>query len=308
MFKDIIGQEEAKSRLKFYAESHAITGVVPPLLFQGPRGIGKTSLVRAFSKELCIARGKKHMEINSSTIKNNKQFFSNIMPQIQGGDWVVFFDESHQIPYDLQCDFLTIFNTEARDKIDYGFGGETYEFDFSKLSFILATTDSQKLVGPLRDRFTVVDFCEYKKEELCQILSGAAKVNGTTITFDGGLLDEVVYTCRGNPRSCVKMAKDIGRYCDSCGATHFDVASWEDLKSVLGVKPFGLTNDELQVLKVLKERGPCTVQNLLGATSQTRGYLMSCLEPFLLKNNLICIGGSPVKREITPKGARVLGA
>lgn len=306
MFKDIIGQTEAKSRLKFYAESHAITGVVPPLLFQGPKGVGKTSLVRAFSKELCIARGKKHMEINASTIKNNKQFFSNIMPQIQDGDWVIFLDESHQIPYDLQQDFLTIFNTESTDKISYGFGGQTYDFDFSRLSFIAATTDSQKLVGPLRDRFTVVDFSEYKKEELCQILSGAAKVNDTPITFDDNLLEEVVYTCRGNPRSCVKMAKDIGRYCDSYGATHFDAGSWEDLKDVLGVKPMGLTNDELQVLRILKERGPCTLQTLVGASTQTRAFVQNVLEPFLLKNNLIKIEGAPVRREITPKGISIL--
>jgi Holliday junction resolvasome RuvABC ATP-dependent DNA helicase subunit len=306
MFDSIISQSEAKSRLKFYAESHAITGVVPPLLFQGPRGIGKTNLVRAFSKELCIARGKKHMEINSSTIKNNKQFFSNIMPQIQGGDWVVFFDESHQIPYDLQCDFLTIFNTEASDKINYGFGSETYEFDFSRLSFILASTDAQKLVGPLRDRFTVVDFSEYKKEELCQILSGAAKVNDTPITFDENLLEEIVYTCRGNPRSCVKMAKDISRYCDSYGATHFDVGSWEDLKSVLGVKPCGLTNDEIQVLRILKERGPCTLQAISSITTQTRSFLQQSVEPHLLKMNLLKIDGSPVRREITPKGLSIL--
>lgn len=302
MFSSLIGQEGVKSKLKFYAENHAKTGESPHLLFQGARGSGKGAFTREYAKQLCADRNKRYFEINSSSIKDNRAFFERVYPTITETPSVVFLDEAHKLPDSLQNDLLTILNTERGHVINYNFGGQNYEFDFTKLSVISATTDSQKLFAPLRDRLTVVDFEPYKVSEIAEIIEKYAP-----ITFDVGLTESIAETCRGNPRSAVLMCKNnLIPYTEKFSATHLDFGSWEDIKAVLGIRPYGLTNDELAVLNVLKERGSSTLQAISGITSQSRSFVQNVIEPFLLKWNLIRIDGSPVKREITSKGLAVL--
>lgn len=303
MFQSLIGQEKVKSKLQFYAENHAKTGKSPHILFQGARGNGKNAFAREYAKELCASRGKKYYEINCSSITNNRAFFERIYPLIsEGNGSVSLFDEAHKLPSSLQNDLLTILNTEREDSMVYNFEGQEYLFDFTKITILSATTDSQSIAPALRDRMSVVDFEPYSIANIAEIIS-----KYSDITFEENLVEEIASTCRGNPRSAVLMVKEnIAPFCSSYGSTYFDFASWEEIKTKLDIRKFGLTNDEISVLRILKERGPSTLQAICSITSQSRGFVQNVLESFLLKNALIRIDGSPVRREITPKGASVL--
>lgn len=300
IFDDLIGQEGPKKKLTFYADSHKNTGVSPHILFQGAKGCGKTSLARRYAKKLCQDAGKVYVEINSSTISNNKQFFEQIYPQFADSKVVFFFDEVHKLPHDLGNDFLTILNTEKSNKLTYHWKGNGYEFDFTKWSILCGTTDPQALSSALRDRLTTVDFQEYTNSEMGQIIE-----KHTNLTFENGLLDEIALSCRGNPRSSVLRAKEITSYTEQYGAKHFDIASWNELKDTLGILPYGLTNDEFKILRLLKSAGPCTLTALCAATGNTRGY-NQMLEGYLLKHGLMIIDGTPVKRIITTKGLKIV--
>ena len=90
-FANLIGQEPIKRQLSFYLSAAKKTGVMPFLMFNGQKGIGKTE----FARQLAKANGRRFIEINSSTIKNETQFFEQVMlPMINDQDVTVFFDEA----------------------------------------------------------------------------------------------------------------------------------------------------------------------------------------------------------------------
>jgi Holliday junction resolvasome RuvABC ATP-dependent DNA helicase subunit len=79
---------------------------------------------------------------------------------------------------------------------------------------------------------------------------------------------------------------------------------WDELKCVLGILPLGLENTELQVLKILRERGACSLTNLSAVTGLSSNSIRSEFELYLLKHGLMEVaqGG----RKITAKGDQYL--
>ena len=70
MFDKLIGQPKVKSRLTFFANAKKSRGRIPPLLFNGAKGLGKTEFAKVFAYGL----ERKLMEINCATIRNDEQF------------------------------------------------------------------------------------------------------------------------------------------------------------------------------------------------------------------------------------------
>ena len=66
-----------------------------------------------------------------------------------------------RLPKDLTMAFLTIFNTEKNARKRFEFNEMTFEFNFKQQTFIFATTESDKIFPPLKDRLTTVDFEPY---------------------------------------------------------------------------------------------------------------------------------------------------
>ena len=69
---------------------------------------------------------------------------------------------------------------------------------------------------------------------------------------------------------------------------------------VLGILPLGLENTELHVLKILKERGTCSLTNLSAVTGLSPNSIRSEFEMYLLKHGLMEVaqGG----RKLTQRG------
>ena len=302
MFDNLIGQPEIKRQLEFYAEAYKKTSVVPFILLNGAKGLGKTEFLKAFSKSLTNEDGKPRpmLELNSSTIKNNAMFFEQIfLPIVQNNQVTLFFDECHALPNDLMMAFLSILNTERSPYKEFNWREYTFTFDFTKISIIFATTELDKLFAPLKDRLTVLDFKPYKPDEIGQIISGRL----SDVQFEDDLLAEIASTTRGNARSAVKRAKEIESYCETRNSTTFFKEEWNDLRTILGIKPLGLTNTEVQVLEILAERGSSTLQTIAAVTGMSRTAIQRDAELYLLQRGLMKINGH---REITSYGLKVL--
>jgi Holliday junction resolvasome RuvABC ATP-dependent DNA helicase subunit len=296
MFENMIGQPHIKSTLQFYVEAAQNGGVIPPVLLTGARGLGKTEFAREFSKLL----KKPILEINCSTIKNNRQFFEQIfVPIVMNNDIVLIFDECHALPKDLQNAFLTVFNVEKGFRKNFEWDGSSMEFDFSRQTYLFATTEPDKIFAPLKDRFEDIDFRPYSDDEMAKILQGRAD----WVEFQDSVMDEIVPTLRGNARSAVKRAKQICLYCEGKNNYQFGESQWKDMCDTLGITADGLSNSEIQILSVLKQRGPCTLAMLSAATGFSRTALQRDIEMHLLRKNLMRIDG---KREITGAGVKAL--
>jgi Holliday junction resolvasome RuvABC ATP-dependent DNA helicase subunit len=296
MFETLIGQDHIKKSFGFYIDGAKNGGVVPPLLLTGARGLGKTEYARQMAKNL----KKPLLELNCSTIKNNRQFFEQIfVPVVMGNDITILFDECHALPRDLQNAFLTVFNVEKGFRKHFEWDGSSMEFDFSRQSYLFATTEPDKIFAPLKDRFEEIDFRAYSSDEMIQILKGRAE----WVEFEDSVLDKIVKTLRGNARSAVKRAKQICLYCEGKNDNRFGDVQWVDMCDTLGITADGLSNSEIQILSVLKQRGPCTLGMLSAVTGFSRSALQRDIEMHLLRKGFMRIDG---KREITGVGCKAL--
>lgn len=302
MFDNLIGQSEIKRQLEFYSNSFSRTSTVPFILLNGAKGLGKTEFLKAFSKSLLKEDGKPRpmLELNSSTIKNNQMFFEQIfIPLVQNNEITLFFDECHALPNDFVMALLSITNTERSPLKEFNWREYTFLFDFRKISMIFATTELDKMFAPLKDRLTILDFKPYKPNELADIIQGRLH----DVEFESGLLEDIASTTRGNARSAVKRAKEIEMYCESRNSNLFMGEDWNELRSVLGIKPLGLTNTEVQVLQILNDRGPSTLQTIAAVTGMSRTAIQKDAELYLLQRGLMKINGL---REITREGMVII--
>jgi len=300
-FSDLIGQNAVKKKLGFYLDAFHKTSQAPFLLMAGAKGLGKTEFAKAFARNLHNQDGDKRafLELNCSTIKNNEQFFEQVfIPLICDNEITILFDECHELPQDLTMAFLSIFNTEANSRKTFEWNGMSFEFNFRQQTFIFATTETDKIFPPLKDRLTNVDFEPYSKSELGKIVELCAP----EIIFTEECLSEVSGTIRSNARSAVKRAKEIALYCGSKDNNNFGINNFKELCDTIGILPFGLTNTEKQVLEILNECGSVTLTGLSAKLGLSSTAVRQDHELYLLNKNLIEIDG---KRKITHNGRQV---
>jgi Holliday junction resolvasome RuvABC ATP-dependent DNA helicase subunit len=306
-FDEMIGQKKTKSVLGFYIDAFEKTEILPHMFIVGMRGQGKTMLATQVAKNLrskTLGRVKPMLTINCSTLKNVRQFIEDIVLQyVRDQHITLFFDEVHEMPVPIQTCLLTVLNPNKNNMNTLRFEDYHIEFDFTKISFIFATTDPQQVITPLKDRCRMVHMEEYQYDELGQIV----KANSEDLEFDEETLRDIASVCRGNARNACLMAKDnIIQFARRHNVSYIDNEIWGRIKSVLGILPLGLENTELQILKVLKERQVCSLTNISAVTGLSAQALRAEFELYPLKHNLMEIaqGG----RRLTKRGREYLAA
>jgi Holliday junction resolvasome RuvABC ATP-dependent DNA helicase subunit len=300
-FPELIGQDNVKKKLAFYLEAFEKTGKCPFLNLIGAKGLGKTEFAKAFAKNLSNDDGDRRafLELNCSTIKNNEAFFEQIfLPLIADNEITILFDECHALPQDLTMAFLTIFNTEKSGIKNFTWNEMTFTFNFKKQTFIFATTESDKIFPPLKDRLTTIDFEPYTEEELAEIV----KLCTPEVFYMDGCIEEVAKTIRNNARSAVKRAQEISLYCGAKGNCIFSLDNFEELSDKVGILPLGISFTEKQILQALNHCGSATLTGLAAKIGLSKTALQRDHELYLLNKNLMEIDG---KRKITTEGLKL---
>jgi Holliday junction resolvasome RuvABC ATP-dependent DNA helicase subunit len=301
-FDKLVGQDSVKKKLGFYLEAYNSTSIVPFLNFVGAKGLGKTEFAREFGRNILNNEGNKRtfVEINSSTVKGVNQFFEQIyLPFILDKEVTIFFDEAHALPKELIMVFLSIFNTESGHEKTIIHKETAYVFDFKKHSFLFATTESDKIFAPFKDRLITVDFDNYSQGDLSQIFLN----NLVNITFANDALDYISSTFRGNARNCVQRVKDIQFYSKSRNINHFSMVEVKDLCDTLSILPEGCSQIEWRILNILRKEGRQSLQSLSARTGLSRNSIQKDHENYLLSKGYIEIDG---QRLITAKGCALL--
>ena len=174
----------------------------------------------------------------------------------------------------------------------------SFEFNFKRQTFIFATTESDKIFPPLKDRLTTVDFEPYTQLELAQIV----KLCTPDILYINNTLNDVASTVRNNARSAVKRSKEISLYCGAKDTKIFGKVQFADLCDQVGILPHGLTYTEKQILDVLNNCGSATLTGLAAKIGLSKSALQRDHELYLLNKNLMEIDG---KRKITSRGLKL---
>ena len=158
--------------------------------------------------------------------------------------------------------FLTIFNTESTHVKRFSLGRTSIFLILRNKLFLFATTESDQLFPPLKDRLTTIDFEPYEYNELGKILHSKIP----EVEFEPTALEKLSKTTRGNARNAVMRAKEVMLFLRSRNSPKFTDESYEKFCEVLGILPYGITCTERQLLQILKARGSCTLAMLSAAT------------------------------------------
>lgn len=298
IFDDAIGQESVKKTLSIYIDAYKKTDRLPFINLTTGKGGGKTFFARKFREALRRSDGAKPpmLEVNGKTIKNAGSFFEQIYPVWIQHNAFLFIDEGHNLPNDLQQIFLSVLNVDKNPKRTIEHEGVPYDFDFTKQTFCMATTDQQKLAEPLRDRLRDIAFEEYKNKELYDIFHDNLEWSAD---IADSAKEDIVSSFRGNPRDAVVKAEDLKIYVAARNVKKVTKQIWEEFSDTMGVKKFGLTASEMSIVKALGERGAMTLNGLASVTGFQRGAIQKDYETMLIKKRLLKID---TKRELTKKG------
>lgn len=300
IFKPIIGQDSAKETLSLYIDAYAQTGRLPFLNFVAAKGCGKSFVVRTFREGLKRNDGKRPpiLEINCATVKNATQFFEQVYPTWVNNDAFLFADELHALPMDLQSIFLSVLEVKKESVRTIEFDGVPYEFDFRKISFVGATTDSQKLLAPLQDRLRTINLEEYNEDQLFDIFINNLE---NQVEISHCAKEEIISSFRGNPRDVVVKAEDLKTFsaAKQCGKITKEI--WASFVRIMGILPMGLSHSEMQVIKVLGKRGESSLNDLSSCTGLDRSLIQRSLESILVRKGLMAVEG---KRKLLADGYR----
>ena len=295
-YSEIVGQDKTKKKLNFLLDGYKKTQIIPHLLFVAPRGCGKTLIAQETAN---IMKREKTIIVNCSTIKNVKSFFNQIMlPYVYDKDTAIIFDEASELPRDVTMALLTILNPNKDNRNDFTFEEGTYTFRFNQNSFIFCTTEAQKIFHALLDRLYRIDLEDYSYIDLGKIINANLELKNQNV--HESILNEVASVCRGNARQAQSMANQVSSYLASKNSKELDKTGWLEIKDRLSIYPLGLTEIELNVIKLLKEYGELRLTNLSAKTNLTKDMLQKNVELYLMRNHLIEI--KPTGRALTKKG------
>lgn len=301
IFPKILGQKDLKQQLSFGVECFKAGHPLPNYLFIGGKGSGKSlaakSLGAAISK---IDKEYKWCELNCAIFKKASDFFGSqvFAEQISGKRVILFCDESHNLPSDLQNIFLTLFQTDGPVERQIEVGGQTLTINLRENIFIFGTSEPDKMFPPLKDRFERAALAPCTHEEIQEIISARHK-----ISYDEGLLNTIASFSRGTPRSAVQLADKINRFLSIGGKTHLTESDWQTFCKMTNTRLYGLDKVEIQILETLANRGPCSLNELRAVTNISRQALINDHEIPLTNRNLMRVDG---KRQITNNGRKFL--
>jgi len=255
VLRDIIGQDDARKKLVFFVDSHSNETPFPTMLFSGSQGLGKTFMAEKISKAL----GRRLIEVNCTTIETDKQFIEQILLERVIGDKPVtlLLDESHKLSSEVTNLLLSFLNPNSDNANSVNYKHLSIEYDLSKINVIFATTDAHKMFRPLVNRCEEIYFHTYNEDELYKIL----KLYLWDHTLKANKKD-LALACRGRARDAFKLSQHIKRFCSMRDTNQLTKEGWSELKDIFGIYANGLSKQEVQLLKLIKDEGPISCRNL----------------------------------------------
>jgi Holliday junction DNA helicase RuvB len=264
---EYVGQNALKERLSLHIDS-ALDRMEPldHILLVGPPGCGKTTLANIISSQA------------------EREFVSFIMPikpqmmrrVIQMHHGIALFDEIHRLPPRQQEELLPLIE-DGYYQMENG-----VRIENDQLTIIGATTEPEKIITPLYDRFKIKPpFDEYSDEEMSQIVRGMALSIGIELDEK----DSMIYgrACGGVPRNAgeiVSMMRDIIFARDT-------IPTVKEVLNRCRLSEDGLTEMHNRYLVVLMNSGGAAGLEILVAHLRLPKPIIVSLERLLVKRSLI---------------------
>lgn len=295
LLADLVGQEVARRHAKIaVAVSQQRGEPLPHMLLTGISGCGKTTLARVLACEM----GVNAIQAMGQLLRTPAQVSGQLMRLVDTGS-ILFIDEGHLISPPAQTQLFTAM-TEGRTVESGGpFRGHPMTYVLPPFTLLIATTDEQQLLKPLRNRFELkIRFDRYADSEVVELLSRRAKSHGIEVQVDA--IHAIARRCIGVPRSGLLLLQSALRHAiyghESIVHLKHAVAAFE----LAGLDHRGLVADQQHYLRRLFYESPQRVSDLAFALDTSPERVQRVLEPDLVYLGLIRRGSEG--RWITREG------
>jgi Holliday junction DNA helicase RuvB len=282
-FDEFIGQKELKERLKIYIESaRKRNAALDHLLFFGPAGLGKTTLIDIIGTEF-----KKKVKHTSGPVLHRASDLVSILSTIREGE-ILFIDEIHRLPMKIE---EILYSAMEQYKIDIiiGAGSTTKVISLPLPPFSLfgATTKVGLLSKPLQSRFNGIEKFEwYTNSELAQIVIQTADF--FNIKLDAISASEIASVSRGTPRIAKKIMAKVRDYAIVKTKEEITQENIQEVFRFFNILPGGFTPQDRLILKKLAESAqPISLDSLAALIHEEPGTIEEFYEPFLIHQELI---------------------
>jgi holliday junction DNA helicase RuvB len=298
-----VGQERLIEQLRIAIQAAKLRGdVLEHILFDGPPGLGKTTLAHIISHEMGAEIHK-----TSGPALERASDLVGILTNLSRGD-IFFVDEIHRLPrvveeymYPAMEDFRIDF------VVDKGPYAKTIPLGIEPFTMIGATTRAGMLTAPLRERFGIfhhLDF--YTAEQLEKIVMRAARV--LEIEIDHGGARELADRSRGTARIVNRYLRRVRDYAQIMGDGRISRDLAHEALSAMGVDELGLDELDRKYLRTIIEYydgGPVGVNALAATLAEDQDTLEDVVEPYMLKIGFVVRG--PRGRMATDRAYAHLG-
>ncbi len=284
-FADVIGQQEVLERLRIAVEAARRRGeALGHVLFDGPPGLGKTTLATCLPNEL----GVPITFASGPALKAPR----DLLPFLTNAEEksVLFIDEIHRLPKAVE-EYLYTAMEDFRVDIVLGEGvhARTVSLPLKPFTLVGATTRAGLLSAPLRDRFLIREHLEfYRVEELTELLHrNAHKLHVQLESAAAGMLAE---RSRGTPRIANNLLRWARDYAQSRATGVITVPVVEQAMRMIGVDSLGLNRLDRRYLETLIRvfgGGPAGVEAIAHTLNVSADTLEDEVEPFLLRYELL---------------------
>ena len=280
---ELIGQTHVRGRLEdLVTTSRTLEEPLPHILFEGPAGLGKSSLARAMAGEM----GAGIQIIVGSALRDPKEALT-LLAGLGRGD-ILFIDEIHAVEKKTLESFYTALQERAfQQTVHQGSRSRSFEIALEPFTLMGATTEGGALPEPLRSRFSqVVRLVPYSVPEMVEIAKLCAERLSISLSAEASL--ELARRARGTPRLLENFIQSVRAHAVARKRDGIDVASVLETMALQGIDDAGLDPQDREILRYLLEVGrPIGLKAIAAALRMDVRTIERVHEPYLIEKGFI---------------------